>query len=116
MSGDAEVPGVETDGTGTGTFTLNAAETELTYDIRASGLSGPVTGAHFHNAFPNAAGPIVFDIGDTVTESDGVVTATGSWPLSATDLSELRAVYIYVNLHTELNPSGEIRGQLTAAP
>ena len=101
-----------------GTFMLNAAETELAYDITASGLSGPLTGAHFHFSATGAAasGPIVFDITDAVMEEGGAVTARGTWAVTAEDVTNLRVRYIYVNLHTDQNPAGEIRGDLIPTP
>ena len=119
LTGDAERPDpVVTEATGTGTFSLNADETELTYNISASGLSGDVIGAHFHFSVDGAAGSgqIVFAITDMiVNDGDGGATADGTWPLTAVDLVNLRLDYIYVNFHTEANPAGEIRGNLIPA-
>ena len=116
LSGDRAVPPVDSDGSGTGTFVLNAAETELSYDISASDLSGSLTAAHFHFSAQgaNGTGDIVFDISDSITQDGDEVTLVGVWPLTAADLVNLRINYIYVNLHTGLNPGGEIRGNLTA--
>ena len=119
LTGDAERPDpVVTDAMGTGTFSLNADETQLSYSVSASGLSGDVVGAHFHFAVDGAAGagPIVFAITDAiVNDGDGGATADGTWPLTAVDLVNLRLDYIYVNFHTEANPAGEIRGNLIPA-
>ena len=116
FSGDAEVPPVVSDGTGTGTFELSADESSLSYSITASGLSGPVTAAHFHFAAagPAGSGGVLFEITDSVEEINGEITLEGTWPLTAEDVVNLRVDYVYVNLHTEANPSGEIRGNVTA--
>ena len=116
LSGDAEVPTVVSDGMGTGTFELSADETSLSYSITASGLSGPLTGAHFHfsAAGPAGSGDVLFDISDSIEEIDGEVTLEGMWPLTVGDVNNLRLNYVYVNLHTQANPSGEIRGNITA--
>lgn len=120
LTGAAERPdAVDTDATGTGTFSLNADETELSFNISASGLSGDVTGAHFHFSADGAAGfgDIVFAITQTVVnDGNGGATAEGTWPLTSQDLLNLRLDYIYVNFHTEANPPGEIRGNLVAVP
>ena len=119
LTGDAERPNpVTTNATGTGTFSLNAAETELSYDISASGLSGDVIGAHFHFSADGAVGSggIVFGITDSVVnDGNGGAVAEGIWNLSEADLRNLRLDYIYVNFHTEANPAGEIRGNLIPA-
>lgn len=119
LTGDAERPDpVQTDGMGTATFSLTADESQLSYDIVASDLSGDVTGAHFHFSADGAAGSggIVFPITDSVVnDGDGGATAEGIWNLTAEDVVNLRLNYIYVNLHTEANPAGEIRGNLVPA-
>ena len=119
LTGDAERPDpVQTDGMGTATFSLTADESQLSYDIVASDLPGDVTGAHFHFSPDGAAGSggIVFPITDSVVnDGDGGATAEGIWNLTAEDVVNLRLNYIYVNLHTEANPAGEIRGNLVPA-
>ena len=119
VTGDAERPDpVDTEATGTGTFTLNADETQLSYSISILGLSGDVTGAHFHFSADGAAGSgeIVFAITDMiVNDGNGGATAEGVWNLSAEDVLNLRLDYIYVNFHTDANPAGEIRGNLVPA-
>ena len=119
LTGDAERPDpVQTDGMGTGTFSLSDDESQLSYNISASDLSGDVTGAHFHFSADGAAGAgdIVFPITDSiVNDGNGGVTAEGTWDLTAADVVNLRILYIYVNLHTEANPAGEIRGNLVPA-
>ncbi len=115
LSGSAEVPPVVSDGTGTGTFELSADESSLSYNITARGLSGPVTGAHFHFSAtgPAGSGGVLFEITDSVEEINGEITLEGTWPVTAEDVVNLRIDYIYVNLHTEANPGGEIRGNIT---
>ena len=75
-------------------------------------------GAHFHFSADGAAGSggIVFAITDSVVnDGDGGATAEGVWNLTADDVRNLRLDYIYVNLHTDANPAGEIRGNLVPA-
>ncbi|MEE9296292.1 MAG: CHRD domain-containing protein [Phycisphaerae bacterium] len=119
LTGGAERPDpVETDAMGTGTFSLNADETQLSYSISASGFSEDVIAAHFHFSADGAdgSGGIVFGITDSVVnDGNGGVTAEGTWDLTAEDVLNLRLDYIYVNLHTEANPAGEIRGNLIPA-
>ncbi len=115
LDGDQSTGDVVTDGSGTASFTLNAAQTELTFDITAADLTGPVTLAHFHNAAVGQDGDVVFSITDTVTEANGAVTASGTWPMTASDVVELLAGNIYVNLHTDAFPPGELRGQVLPA-
>ena len=64
LTGDQEAPPVTTDGSGTATFSFDPQTNVLSYDITFSGLSGPVTIAHFHNGAVGVAGGIVFNISD----------------------------------------------------
>lgn len=112
LDGEQEAPPVTTDGSGTGTFSFDAQTNELTYDITFSGLSGPVTVAHFHAGAVGVAGGVVFDISSDF--AGGVMMVSGTWPMTADDVTELMAGNIYVNIHTAQNPAGEIRGQLIA--
>ena len=119
LSGGAERPDpVDTEATGSGIFSLNDEETQLSYSISTSGLSGDVTGAHFHFSADGAAGSggIVFGITESiVNDGNGGATAEGTWSLTAVDVLNLRLDYIYVNFHTEANPAGEVRGNLIPA-
>ena len=116
LSSDQETEFTGSTATGTATLTLNAEETEVAFEITASGLSSPLTGAHFHNAPAGQDGGIVFPFTNIVMlGTDGSVTANGTWPIGAADLAELRAGNIYINIHTLDHPPGEIRGQLLAA-
>jgi hypothetical protein len=76
--------------------------------IEFSGLSGPVTAAHFHGpAAPGEnAGPVV-TIDDLESPSEGSATLTDE------QAAQLANGQWYVNIHTEAHPDGEIRGQVT---
>ena len=102
-------------GRGTGVFILNAAGTELYYNITINGLSGAITGSHFHNGAAGVSGGVV----KTLTFANN--TTTGSWktsdgtqPLTDSLISELWRGRLYVNIHTGTNSNGEIRGQVLA--
>ena len=115
IEGGSEAPTpVESNATGTGFFELTDAGLRFNITADVASLSGPITAAHFHNASFGEAGGVV----RTLTEDFNGNTASGTWtsadsePLTAELLDELRAGNIYVNIHTDQNPDGEIRGQL----
>jgi Cu/Zn superoxide dismutase len=113
LDGTQEVPSVTTTASGTGTFILSRDATQLTYNITVNGLSGPITGAHFHNGAAGVAGGVVKNISFTNNTSSGVwSTGDATQPLTDSLLSELLRGRLYVNIHTGANPGGEIRGQV----
>ena len=110
LTGAEEVPPVETAATGTADITWKADTKELSWVIEFSGLSGPATAAHFHGpaAVGENAGPVV-TIEDLESPSEGTATLTDE------QAEQLAGGQWYVNVHTEANPDGEIRGQVGAA-
>lgn len=119
LSGDQEVPPVTTTASGTATVNIitDSEVTEINYEVTYSGLSGPLAASHIHCGPPGVAAGIMlpFVIGPspfsgTLTEAD--FAACGSVTTFAGALDAIRAGNTYVNLHTALNPPGEIRGQL----
>jgi hypothetical protein len=113
IDGSQETPAVITTATGTGTFVLSNNGTKLTYNITVNGLSGPITGSHFHNAAVGVAGSVVKSITFNGNTASGTWTSTdASQPLTDLLLNELLKGRLYVNAHTSANPGGEIRGQV----
>lgn len=111
LDGSQEVPPVDTDGTGSAMMTFDPSGNELSWFIEFSGLSGPATAAHFHG--PAAAGAnagIQVNIGET---SGLVSPMNGSAVLTSEQVSSLLDGQLYINIHTEANTGGEIRGQVS---
>ncbi len=123
LSGSGEVPMVDTMATGRAIFRLNKDETELMYELEAFDIDG-VTQAHIHMGMPNMNGPVVaflFGPSDPTGEIDdllaeGTITEEDLTGPLAGDFSglveRLRMGMLYVNVHTDANPPGEIRGQI----
>ncbi|MCZ6681195.1 MAG: spondin domain-containing protein, partial [Candidatus Poribacteria bacterium] len=111
LSGDAEVPSVDADGAGTGVFKLIEEGTALWYSITVTDLSDLITGAHFHGpADETETAGVIFPI---ITEDFDEGHIEGLWEgLTEQDLEYLLNGWVYVNFHTKVNPSGEIRGQV----
>jgi hypothetical protein len=115
-----EVPTPTVMGTPTGTAVItlrgiSTGQVEVSYQITVDGLSGPITAAHFHQGAPGMMGDIV----KTITTEFQNNTASGVWrsgvmdqPLSPDRLRALLNGEIYINVHTDANRSGEIRGQV----
>jgi hypothetical protein len=104
-----EVPTNASTATGTGSFTLNDAETELAILVTFSGLTSAQTAAHIHGpAAPgvNAGVRFGFPLGSPVNLV---------WAIPPADVVSLKAGLLYVNVHTQNFPGGEIRGQILAS-
>ena len=125
-----EPPKTRVEGVGTATMRLNENETVAYVNFSYSGLTGGNTLTDWHvHCDPYLSNPsaIIFDGVEPVTPGDGLVTSgpyAGShkWTiepvggLSANDIRELiKQGKSYINLHTGLNPGGEIRGNYTPA-
>ncbi|HPF35726.1 MAG TPA: CHRD domain-containing protein [Candidatus Krumholzibacteria bacterium] len=103
---DGASSGTPSPATGTAVMILNDAQTELSYTITYSGLTGTEVAAHFHNAPPGSNGPIL----EPLPAGEPKV---GVWMVSPSDVVELMAGRVYINVHTNLYPAGEIRGNVT---
>jgi CHRD domain len=111
LSGAQQVPPVETKGSGTADLTYDAATHVVTWSITYSGLSSPVTMAHFHG--PAAAGkngPVVLWLSEKGKPVEGGIK--GQATLTADQAKEFADGELYINVHTKDHPAGEIRGQV----
>ena len=96
---------------GEGVVTAGLRERELTLTAEFQGVSSPVTAVHVHNAPRARPGEVAFpiDLGDPLGTAGGfTVTVT----LTDAQAAELRAGRYYLQIHTETNPGGELRGWL----
>jgi hypothetical protein len=111
LSGGQTVPPVQTAGKGAATVMFNKDNNELSWTVTYSGLSGPATMAHFHGpaAVGANAGVVVPFQGNVESPIKGKATIT------AAQAKDLLAGMWYINVHTQKNPGGEIRGQVTVA-
>lgn len=124
LSGNNEVPPVDTKATGMVTYRTAANETVIKYKVNLTGFSD-ATGAHIHMGKAGANGDVIVDllkdskknptklglaIRGNITDAD----LTG--PMQGKTLSDLISAInngdTYTNVHTPSHPDGEIRGQI----
>lgn len=115
LTGAAEVPLGDPDGTGTAHITLNAGRGEVCWTIEVAGIALPATAAHIHIGTAVVAGPVV--IGLSAPDANGV--ASGCTQTASQDL--IRGIIaapelFYVNVHNADFPAGAVRGQLSRSP
>ncbi len=120
LNGAQEVPSAATSATGTGTVVMNATRTSISVSVSFAGLTAPMTVAHIHG--PAAFGvnaPALFNFGGLVTLTNGGLNGTVSnamFAISAAQAIEFDAGRMYINVHSQNFPGGEIRGQLNVVP
>jgi len=108
LSGANEVPPVATSGAGSVETSYNRDTFMLRWTVTYCGLSGPATGGHLHGpAMPGQNAPVVVPFTGSLASP-----ISGGQILTPAQASDLLAGKWYVNLHTQANPGGEIRGQL----
>ena len=109
----------------TGMAMFTPSGDKISYKVTATGLTSPVTVAHIHSGGPGAAGRVVVPLTISAGSDPGSANGEGSFdasaikappdgsPMSWNDLvSGLKSGNLYVNVHTQNNPKGEIRGQI----
>lgn len=128
LSGNQEVPAVETNATGVATFKLSKDGTTLQYKLNVANIED-VLMAHIHNGPAGENGPVVvwlypadgpppqlIEGRSNGTLAQGSVTASDVVGPLAGDfdalLEAMKTGNTYVNVHTQANPPGEIRGQI----
>jgi hypothetical protein len=110
LSGAEQVPPVTTTGKGSADLTWDPSTRVVTWDITDSGLTGPVTMAHFHNGAEGKNGPVVIWLTQKNTEATGGIK--GDATLTPEQAQQFEAGDWYINVHTKDHPAGEIRGQV----
>ena len=122
LSGDQEVPPVQTNASGTAWFKSNGDKFE--FELNVTDLQG-ITMAHIHNGKQGEIGPPVLPLYKSESPTilmngklaSGNITANMlEGPMASKQIANLNTAMknseTYVNIHTQQNPNGEIRGQI----
>jgi hypothetical protein len=112
MTAEEEVPKPgPPGGKGTGTFTIDADEGKICYDISYSGIGRPAAG-RIHQGAKGANGPVAVDLDLATKGNKGCATGVDEQVLGA--IAENPDGH-YVNISTADYPDGAVRGQLSRA-
>jgi hypothetical protein len=109
LSGDEEVPPVDTQATAAATLDVNLVSGEVSGDLTVSGLTP--TAAHIHDAFAGANGGILVPLDQDPADAT-LFTVPQDAMLDDAGIERLLAGALYVNVHTAAQPAGAIRGQI----
>lgn len=126
MTGQHEIPPVDTQAVGEAILVQNLPLNEtMHYFVNVTGIEG-VTQGHIHSGAEGENGPIVvtlfnFESPQSTVLQNGTLEANHlEGPMQGKTIPDLIAAMkngsTYVNVHTEQNPNGEIRGQLVDIP
>jgi hypothetical protein len=140
LAGVQEVPVVSTDASGRFEAVISPNGDAIDYEITYTGMQGAVTQSHMHVGQKSVNGGIVLWVCGTATSPGPAGTAVcttpdghfaGTWrpgdvqtltngqQIKTGQLDEvieaIRRGVAYVNVHSNLSPGGEIRGQVRAS-
>ncbi len=124
LHGGGEVPAISTGAAGTATVTWNTTTKAGTYNVQVYNLPSGAVASHIHVGASNVTGPVVINFTvPTGISNDFVLSGT----FACTDLVPRQPQGInscedfeqalllnntYVNVHSQVNGGGEVRGQL----
>jgi len=124
LTGKDEVPSVKTKAKGDVMFKLSRDGKELSYKLNVKNIENP-TAAHIHHGMKGKSGPPLANLFTgpkkegkfSGTLSEGTIRASDlSGDLAEKSIKDLEQIIkagdAYVNVHTDANPDGEIRGQI----
>jgi len=113
LSGQNEVPAVNTAATGIASLEYNKRNKTLSYTINFSGLSANASAAHIHGlAGPGFNAGIVQTFGGFPAATSGTYRGTLFADGVQVKEDDILSGRFYINIHTATNPGGEIRGQI----
>jgi len=105
LSGAEEVPPVNADGSGSGSFRV-ASDGTISGSVTTKGVNG--TMAHIHQGAKGANGPVIVPL----TKNGDTYTVPPGRKLSEAQMQALKAGNLYVNVHSARYKGGEVRAQL----
>jgi|SRR5437773_8896376 len=116
--------GLNTGAFGTATVVVDLGARTVTYTVNVFNLPSGVTASHIHVGAANTPGPVVvnfappvpasndFTFTGTVKDSEFVLRPTQGIRSADDMFQAIIGGNSYVNVHSDANPGGEIRGQL----
>ncbi len=106
LTGSQEVPPVKTMARGSGVIEV-AADGKVSGKVTTRGIKG--TMAHIHEGAPGKEGKPIIAL---ASGPNGTWVVPAGSKLSPDQYKEFLTGELYVNVHSEAHPGGEIRGQL----
>lgn len=125
LRGGNEAPPTGSAAFGGAFVTLDLVNNNIAWEVNSSGI-GNATLSHIHRGAAGVAGPVIINFATSApqiaggrTSGNASIASQQTAALLPADLTNLAtaagAAGYYVNLHSSVNPGGEIRGQLVPA-
>ena len=109
MRGANEVPPNDSPGIGRAEVTFDTVSRTLAWRLTYSGVTGPLTGVHFHGStLPGQNAGILLPFRGGLDSP-----IQGSAVLTEAQAADLVGGKWYLNAHTRKHPGGELRGQVS---
>jgi hypothetical protein len=105
LTGAEEVPPLNVPGSGSGSFRV-AEDGTISGSVTTKDVQG--TMAHIHRGAKGANGPVIVPL----DKSGDTYTVPAGRKLTPQQIEDLKAGNLYVNVHTNANKGGEVRGQM----
>lgn len=125
LHGGGEVPAVSTGAAGTATVTWNTTTKAGTYRVEVYNMPSGTVASHIHVGASNVAGPVVINFTVPAGGISNDYTLSGTFgcsdvvprqPQGINSCEDFEQALLlnntYVNVHSQVNGGGEIRGQL----
>jgi predicted small secreted protein len=105
LAGSEQVPPLNVPGSGSGSFRV-AEDGTVTGSVTTKDVQG--TMAHIHRGAKGTNGPVIVPL----DKNGETYSAPAGRKLTPQQIEDLKAGNLYVNVHTNRNKGGEVRGQL----
>lgn len=118
LNGEQENPPTSSMASGKGFFTLSEDRSSLDYDITITGLKSYIKYTQLYRENRNNNDESIVTLNSPLQTENDTFHFRGTWssndenPLSNDLVDDLIGGDVYVNIHSEEYPDGEIRGQL----
>lgn len=106
LSGDKQVPSVETKATGKSTIKVEE-DKSVTGKVTVENMDA--TAAHIHQGGPDKDGPVVIPLKETAKNTFSVPPNT---KMTDDQFAAFKDGNLYINVHSKKYPSGEVRAQM----
>jgi hypothetical protein len=109
LTGDNEVPAAATGATGVAHVVVDTDTNKLRFEVHVFDFTNTLVASHIHRGPAGVNGPVIYPFTPPTVQP-----LSGELAFNPADLADLMTGNMYVNVHSNVFPGGELRGQLEA--